>query len=268
MVAIETIEAPGAARRARRDRGVQAPTCPPRSPSLPAWALRDLSAACDGPLEVRGAARSLCFRRSRLLPVHDVQGLSRFWPRRPSPGVLRRRRLVMRTRALMRRSLVAGAVPSCSAAASLLFVFQLVVVGQASAIERPELVQPDDRAGAGLPAARPRKSKAMLLVTFKGRRLRLLLFDHRRARRAGRRVSRHRAAHEVEAGLVDLELARAVPRHVLITRPPVSALLVTAAAMIVMASGTWLGLRAFASPVLRRCPRRCVLLQPDRTWPR
>jgi len=153
----------------------------------------------------------------------------------------------MRTRALMRRSLVQArfVLLGCGL---VLFVFQLVVVGQASAIEAQnsfsrmtELVPGFLQRGLG--------SKAMLLVTFKG----TVAFGYFHpiivvlvALAAAYLATE--PAHEVEAGLVDLELARAVPRHVLITRSLVSALLVTGVAMIVMASGTWLGLRAFASP--------------------
>jgi ABC-type transport system involved in multi-copper enzyme maturation permease subunit len=49
----------------------------------------------------------------------------------------------------------------------------------------------------------------------------------------------------VEAGLVDLELARAVPRHRLLTRSLLVALLALIGAMVMMALGTWTGARIF-----------------------
>jgi ABC-type transport system involved in multi-copper enzyme maturation permease subunit len=52
-------------------------------------------------------------------------------------------------------------------------------------------------------------------------------------------------AHEVEAGLVDLELARAVPRHRLVTRSLLLAHLTAALVLAVMAAGTVVGIRMF-----------------------
>jgi ABC-type transport system involved in multi-copper enzyme maturation permease subunit len=52
-------------------------------------------------------------------------------------------------------------------------------------------------------------------------------------------------AHEVEAGLVDLELARAVPRHRLVTRSLLLAHLAAAIVLCVMAAGTAIGIRLF-----------------------
>ncbi|HET7698084.1 MAG TPA: ABC transporter permease subunit [Vicinamibacterales bacterium] len=52
-------------------------------------------------------------------------------------------------------------------------------------------------------------------------------------------------AHEVEAGLVDLELARAVPRHRLVTRSLLLAHLTAALVLLVMAAGTVIGVRLF-----------------------
>ena len=52
-------------------------------------------------------------------------------------------------------------------------------------------------------------------------------------------------AHEVEAGLVDLELARAVPRHRLVTRSLLLAHLAAAMVLCVMAAGTAIGIRLF-----------------------
>jgi ABC-type transport system involved in multi-copper enzyme maturation permease subunit len=54
-------------------------------------------------------------------------------------------------------------------------------------------------------------------------------------------------AHEVESGLVDLELSRAVPRHRLITRSVVLMVGALSAAVLLMAAGTSLGMRFFGS---------------------
>ena len=153
----------------------------------------------------------------------------------------------MRTRALLVRSLVQARFVLLGCGLVLLG-FQLVVVGQASAIEAQnsfsrmaELVPGFLQRGLG--------SKAMLLVTFKG----TVAFGYFHpiivvlVALAAVYLATE-PAHEVEAGLVDLELARSLPRHLLITRSLLSALMVTGMAMIVMGLGTWLGLRAFASP--------------------
>ena len=55
-------------------------------------------------------------------------------------------------------------------------------------------------------------------------------------------------AHEVESGLVDLVLARAVPRRVVVTRSLLVAAGAVIAAVTLMALGTRLGLRMFADP--------------------
>ena len=55
-------------------------------------------------------------------------------------------------------------------------------------------------------------------------------------------------AHEVESGLVDLTLARSVPRHVLLTRSLLMSAGAVTVAILLMAAGTWLGLRLFGSP--------------------
>ena len=53
-------------------------------------------------------------------------------------------------------------------------------------------------------------------------------------------------AHDVESGRVDLLLARAVPRHRLITRSLLLSMLSVVAMVALMAAGTWGGLSAFA----------------------
>jgi putative exporter of polyketide antibiotics len=55
-------------------------------------------------------------------------------------------------------------------------------------------------------------------------------------------------ASEVETGLVDLVLARAVPRRHLVTRSLLLMVFVVAMAALAMGGGTWVGLRLFADP--------------------
>ena len=129
----------------------------------------------------------------------------------------------------------------------LLFVFQLIIVGQASAIEAQnafsrlsELVPGFLQRGLG--------NRAMLLATFKG----TVAFGyfHPVVMMLVVAVAVYLAtepAHEVEAGLVDLELARAVPRHALITRSLLASTSAVAIACVLMWLGTALGLRAFGA---------------------
>ena len=130
-------------------------------------------------------------------------------------------------------------------ASLLLCGFQLVIIGQAAAIERsnafgsvanllPEFLQ------------RSLGSKAMLLATFRG----TVAFGYFHpvvcilvvvvALYVATEV-----AHEVEAGLVDLELARSVPRHRLLTRSLLLAHVAIAVMIALMSAGTWLGVRLF-----------------------
>lgn len=55
-------------------------------------------------------------------------------------------------------------------------------------------------------------------------------------------------AYEVETGLVDVVLARAVPRRHLVTRSLLLMLGAIALAVLAMGAGTWIGLRLFADP--------------------
>jgi ABC-type transport system involved in multi-copper enzyme maturation permease subunit len=130
----------------------------------------------------------------------------------------------------------------------LLCGFQIVIVGQAAAIEEAnsfnriaELIPGFLQRGLG--------NQAMLLATFKG----TVAFGyfHPVVAVLTSIVAVYFAtepAHEVEAGLVDLTLARSIPRHVVVTR----SLLLTAgavvAATVFMAAGSRIGLRLFASP--------------------
>ena len=67
-------------------------------------------------------------------------------------------------------------------------------------------------------------------------------------------------AYDVESGLVDLVLARSIPRHRLMTRSLALVMAVTLAAGLSMAFGTWIGLRTFASPASDAPTPRVVAL--------
>ena len=149
--------------------------------------------------------------------------------------------------AMMQRSL-AQARFVLLGSACLLWGLQLVIVGQASAIEEQnsfsrmsELVPAFLQRGLG--------TKAMILATFKGTvafgyfhpvvvvlvSVLAIYFTTE-------------VAHEVEAGLVDLELARAVPRHLLVTRSLLAAASAVGGVAVLMALGTALGLQVFSAP--------------------
>jgi ABC-type transport system involved in multi-copper enzyme maturation permease subunit len=129
---------------------------------------------------------------------------------------------------------------------TLLFGFQLVIVGQAAEIQR---TQSFSRMAELLPGFLQRGlgSKAMLLATFKG----TVAFGyfHPVVCLLVALVAMYvttEPAHEVEAGLVDLELARSVPRHRLLTRSVLLAAASVAIGLALMAIGTSAGGRAFA----------------------
>jgi putative exporter of polyketide antibiotics len=131
---------------------------------------------------------------------------------------------------------------------ALLAAFQILIVAQASGLEETRSF---GRMAEFVPAFLQRGlgSQWMLLVTFKG----MVAFGYFHPVVAVL-ISvlaiyfATELAHDVEAGLVDLVLARAVPRRVVVTR----SLLLTAgavfSAVILMALGTRLGLRMFAKP--------------------
>ena len=153
----------------------------------------------------------------------------------------------MKLLSLMRRTL-AQARYVLIGSLCLLWGFQLVVVGQASAIEEQNSFA---RMAEFVPAFLQRGlgTKAMLLATFKG----TVAFGyfHPVVVVLVSVLAIYFAtepAHEVEAGLVDLELARSVPRHVIITRSVLAAVTAVVSAALLMAFGTWLGLRTFAAP--------------------
>ena len=143
--------------------------------------------------------------------------------------------------AVQARYMVLGAV-------ALLCGFQIVIVGQASAIEETHAFS---RMVEFVPAFLQRGlgSKSLLLATFKG----TVAFGyfHPVVVVLTAVVAIYFAtepAHEVEAGLVDITLARSVPRHVIITRSLLLAGGAVLVAALLMAAGTWAGLRLFASP--------------------
>lgn len=143
---------------------------------------------------------------------------------------------------------------------ALLCGFQIVIVGQAAEIERTNSFS---RMADLLPAFLQRGlgSKAMLLATFKG----TVAFGyfHPVVCILVSALAIYLAtepAHEVESGLVDVELARALPRHRLLTRSLVLVLASLLAAVAVMALGTWLGASLFGAgdmglptPAVRAC---------------
>jgi ABC-type transport system involved in multi-copper enzyme maturation permease subunit len=160
-----------------------------------------------------------------------------------APVHVRRRTLAL----LAWRSLVQARYPLLGAL-GLLVGFQIVIVGQASAIEEThsfsrmtELIPAFLQRGLG--------SKSLLLATFKG----TVAFGyfHPVVAVLTSIVAIYfttEPAHEVESGLVDLTLARSVPRHVVMTRSLLLAVATVAAAVTLMGAGTWIGLRLFASP--------------------
>jgi ABC-2 type transport system permease protein len=148
---------------------------------------------------------------------------------------------------LIRRTLAQGryVLLGCWA---LLCGLQLIIVGQGAAIEAQqsfgrltELVPAFLQRGLG--------SRAMLLVTFKG----LVAFGYFHPVvvlivSALAAYFTTEPAHEVEAGLVDLELARPMPRHAIVTRSLATAAIAIGVAGLLMALGTTVGLAVFASP--------------------
>jgi hypothetical protein len=129
----------------------------------------------------------------------------------------------------------------------LLEGFQLIIVAQAASIESTRSFE---RVAELIPSFLQRGlgSHAMLLASFKG----TVTFGYFHPVIAIM-VSvlaiymASEPAYDVESGLVDLVLARSIPRHYLMTRSVVLFTTVTLAAGLSMASGTWIGLHTFAS---------------------
>jgi ABC-type transport system involved in multi-copper enzyme maturation permease subunit len=132
----------------------------------------------------------------------------------------------------------------------LLCGFQIVIVGQAAEIQRTSSF---GRVAELMPAFLQRGlgSQAMLLATFRG----TVAFGyfHPVVCLIVTLVAMYIAtepAHEIESGLVDLELARAVPRHRLLTRSLLFATLAILGATVLMGTGTVLGSRIFDAGAL------------------
>jgi ABC-type transport system involved in multi-copper enzyme maturation permease subunit len=147
------------------------------------------------------------------------------------------RSLLVRSAAQARYAIVGAYV--------LLFAFQLILIGQAAEIQR---TQSFGRMAELVPAFLQRGlgSRAMLLATFRG----TVAFGyfHPVVCLVVAFVAMYLAtepAHEIESGLVDLELARSVPRHRLITRSLLLAELSIAGAALLMGAGTASGMRLF-----------------------
>src|SRR5262249_45277921 len=130
----------------------------------------------------------------------------------------------------------------------LLMGFQLILVSQAAEIESTRSF---DRMAEFIPAFLQRGvgSSALVLATFKGtvsfgyfHPVIVVLVSMLTMYVAAE------PAHEVESGLVDLVLARSIPRRRLITRSLLLTIAVPLAAATMMAAGTWIGLHAFATP--------------------
>lgn len=142
----------------------------------------------------------------------------------------------------------------------LLCGFQLIIIGQAAAIEQQnafsrmsELVPAFLQRGLG--------NKAMLLATFRG----TVAFGyfHPVVVMMVAVVALYVAtepAHEVEAGLVDLELSRSIPRHAIVTRSLTAAMTSIVAAALLMGLGTYTGLQLFADSEFD-APRASVFAQ-------
>lgn len=130
---------------------------------------------------------------------------------------------------------------------ALLCGFQIVIVGQAASIER---TQAFSRMADLLPGFLQRGlgSKAMLLATFRG----TVSFGyfHPLVCVIVAMVAMYlttEPAHEVESGLVDLELSRSLPRRALLTRSLLLAAAAIAVCVILMGIGTSLGIWMFSA---------------------
>lgn len=145
---------------------------------------------------------------------------------------------------LLRRSASRARLPMIGAGL-LLCAFQLIIIGQAVAIHRANAFATVASLMPGF-LQRGLGSKAMILATFRG----TVAFGYFHpvvcilvaviAMFIATEI-----AHEVEAGLVDLELARSVPRHRLLTRSILLAHAAVAVMIALMALGTFIGVRVF-----------------------
>ena len=128
---------------------------------------------------------------------------------------------------------------------ALTFLLQLVLVGQAVSIQETHSFESLARmipsfVGRGL------GNDALLLASFKGTVM--LGYFHPLLCVLIPAIAMYAAtepAHEVESGLVDLVLARSLPRAVVVTRSLLVAILYSAAAVCAMALGTYTGVVLF-----------------------
>jgi ABC-2 type transport system permease protein len=150
--------------------------------------------------------------------------------------------------ALLRRS-VAQARYVLGGSLVVLCGFQLIIVGQAAEIEQTQsfggladLLPIFLKQGLG--------NRVMLLASFRG----IVAFGyfHPVICALLAMVAMYVAtepAHEIESGLVDLELARSLPRHRLLTRSLLLVVLAVAAGLSLMFAGTSIGARLFGAPI-------------------
>lgn len=127
----------------------------------------------------------------------------------------------------------------------LTFALQLVLVGQAVSIQESQSFA---NVASLIPGfiGRGLGRDALLLASFKGTVM--LGYFHPLLCVLIPAVAMYAAtepAHEVESGLVDLVLARSMPRAVVLTRSLIVALLYSVAAISVMALGTYTGVLLF-----------------------
>jgi ABC-2 type transport system permease protein len=136
----------------------------------------------------------------------------------------------------------------------LLFLFQIVIIGHAAEIQSTNAFS---SIGNLMPSflQRGMGNRIMLLATFKGtvafgyfHPVVCLLIS------AIVMYITTEVAHEIEAGLVDLELARAMPRRRLLTRSLLLAHGAVSMLLVAMAVGTWLGIRVFDAAALEVPP--------------
>ena len=154
----------------------------------------------------------------------------------------------MRVLAVLLERSVAQASRLLLAVFALLVAFQVLIVMQASSYEQS---QSFSRIAELMPAHLQRGlgNLALLLASFAGmvtsgyfHPVVLVMLALLAAWLATE------PAHEVESGLVDLVLARPVPRHYLVTRSLLLMIATVLAAVLSMCAGTWAGLRLFADP--------------------
>jgi ABC-type transport system involved in multi-copper enzyme maturation permease subunit len=145
--------------------------------------------------------------------------------------------LVRRSAAQVRYAIAGSLVIVCA--------LQLIIVGQAVSIEE---AQSFSSVANLMPSfiSRGLGSKALLLASFKGTVI--LGYFHPLVCVLVPVMAMYATtepARDIEAGLVDLMLARSIRRSALLTRSLIFAAIWVAAAAISMALGTWLGVKLF-----------------------